>query len=126
MIVIENNEVYSTEGKPVKDLKTGAIIGHSQVLPDAKVEDYEELDEKPAYTKEQYDAKVSELIRERYSQDEENAIKSKVLASILPNTLSEETNAKHMEQFAEFNAYREECKERAKDPELYKPLTPEA
>lgn len=125
MIIIENRQIFSTEGKFIHRLGTETYFKRSIALPSDTVENFEEVAKLPLYTKEQYDAKVTELIRERYTQDEENAIKSKVLASMLPNTLSEETNEKHMEQFAEFNAYREECKIKAKNPDLYKTATPE-
>lgn len=120
MIVIKNNQVFSNEGKYVHKVGTEIYFKKSMVLPTDTEDNFEEVDELPKFTKAEYDAKVAELIRQKYSQDEENAIKSKVLASMLPNTLSEETNEKHMMQFAEFNAYREECKEMAKNPELYK------
>lgn len=115
MIQIKNNEATSTEGKWVRNKITGAVAKRQGCLPSMSADDFEELDEKPAYTKEQYDEKVAELIRLKYTQDEENAIKSKVLASLLPNTFSEETNEKHMRQFAEFNAHREACKARARE-----------
>lgn len=119
MIIIENNQIYSSEGKPVHRLGTETYFTSSTALPTDTPEAFEEVDSIPAYTKAEYDEKVAQLIREKYSQDEENAIKSKAIASLLPNTLSEETNEKHLQQFAEFNAYREKCKEEAKNPELY-------
>lgn len=119
MIKIENRQVFSDEGKDIHRKGSDVYFKRSMVLPDDTLEDFEEVDEIPKYTKAEYDAKVAELIRQKYSQDEENAIKSKVIASMLPNTLSEETNEKHMMQFAEFNAYREECKVMAKNPDLY-------
>lgn len=105
MIVIENNEVYSTEGKPIKDLKTGAIIGKSQVLPTAKVEDYEELDEEPKYTNDEYKAKVRELIAEKYSIEDEIA---------LINNLKIDKDD-YLLEYDEYMKYREECKVRAKE-----------
>lgn len=105
MIVIENNEVYSTEGKPIKDLKTGAIIGKSQVLPTAKVEDYEELDEEPKYSEAQYKAKVQELIAEKYSIGDELA---------LINNLKGDKD-EYLIEYDEYMKYREECKVRAKE-----------
>lgn len=119
MLKIENNQIYSDSGKTVHKLGTDTYFTRRTLLKGEKESDFEEVDEIPFPTKSEYDNKVSELIRERYSQDEENAIKSKVLASLLPNTLSEETNEKHMKQFEEFNAYREECKLKAKNPDLY-------
>jgi hypothetical protein len=55
------------------------------------------------FAKEQYNALVVAYIRERYSQDDENAILRKKLA----NTDTEN-------EFEAYNKYVEECKARAK------------
>lgn len=92
------------------------------------VEHYEELpvDAIPAYTKAEYDAKVAELIRERYSADEEAAIKSKLLYTLLhPDAVTlDETGddtqrPKEVAQFEEFYAWRLHCLELAKEAGLY-------
>lgn len=90
------------------------------MLPSDSVMDYEEVDELPKYTKAEYDAKVEELIHERYSLDKESEIQRKAVSALLPNTLSTETAERYLTAFAEYNAYIENCKERAKDSELYK------
>lgn len=96
------------------------------------VEHYEELpvDAIPAYTKAEYDAKVAELIRQRYSVDEEEAIKSKLLYSLLhPEavTLDETGDSpqppKEVAQFEEFYAWRLHCLEQAKDARVYGKLS---
>lgn len=92
------------------------------------VEHYVELpvDAIPAYTKAEYDAKVAGLIRERYSADEEEAIKSKLLYALLhpeAATLDETGDGtqppKEVAQFEEFYAWRLHCLEQAKDERLY-------
>lgn len=105
MIVIENNEVYSDEGKVIKDLKTGAIIGRSQVLPDATIEDFEEIDEEPKYSEEEYKLKVQELIAEKYSLSDEIA---------LINNLKGDKDEYFIE-YDEYMKYREECKAKARE-----------
>lgn len=104
MIVIKNNEVYSTEGKPVKDLKTGAIIGKSQVREGATVEDFEEIDEEPKYSNEEYKAKVRELIGIKYSIEDEIA---------LINNLKIDKD-EYLIEYDEYMKYREECKIKAR------------
>lgn len=75
------------------------------------VDNYEEVDEMPKYTEAEYNAKVAELIHERYDTDKETAL--------INNMLVEHPTQNHREEYAEYQAYRAECKDRAKDPELY-------
>lgn len=83
---------------------------------------YEEVDEIPPYTKAEYDAKVAEMVRERYSESEEFAIQRKVINSLLsPMTLSAEVAEGVMAEYAEYNNYVEGCKVRAKESALYGP-----
>ncbi len=98
-------------------------------LPPDEADRYEEIAvaDIPPYTKAEYDAKVAGLIRERYTADEEDAIKSKLLYALLhPEavTLDETGDAgstpKEVRQFEEFWAYRTECLAIAKDPGLYR------
>lgn len=70
-----------------------------------------EASEVPPYTKAEYDAKVAEMVRERYSADEEFAIQRKVLNSILsPMELSADAAEMVMTEYAEYNNYVEQCK----------------
>lgn len=78
------------------------------------------------YSDEQYNDKVAELVAERYPMAEENAITRKLLNKLLhPDvaTLDESGTdtelPKEVAQFEAYNAYVEDCKLRAKDPELY-------
>lgn len=88
------------------------------MLPSDTLDMYEEVAEKPAYTKEQYDNKVAELVRQRYSESEEFAIQRKAInAAFSPSVTSADSSA--LEEYQSYNAYVDECKLRAKNPELY-------
>ncbi len=77
---------------------------------------YEEVDEIPPYTKVEYDSKVAEMVRQRYSESEEFAIQRKVINSMLsPMTLSAESAEVIMTEYATYNNYVEDCKVRAKE-----------
>lgn len=92
------------------------------MMPSDTIDMYEEVDAIPPYTKVEYDAKVAELVRERYTEAEEFAIQRKMLNVMMsPQTLSAEGSTENiMEEYAGYNSYVQECKERAKDAELYK------
>lgn len=79
--------------------------------------DWEEAEasEVPPYTKAEYDAKVAEMVRERYSESEEFAIQRKVINSMLsPMTLSAESTESIFTEYTTYNNYVEDCKARAK------------
>lgn len=113
MIQIKNHEVTSTEGKMVHRKGTDTYFKRGTVLPADTVADFEEVDTVPPYTKAEYDAKVAELVRERYSDSEEFAMQRKYLNSL---TAPDEQSAA---EYAAYNAYVEECKVRAKAADLY-------
>lgn len=78
------------------------------------------------YSDEQYNDKVAELVAERYPMAEENAITRKLLnkllhpeAATLDESGTDKELPKEVAQFEAYNAYVEDCKLRAKDPELY-------
>ncbi|MDE6340430.1 MAG: hypothetical protein K2K97_11685 [Muribaculaceae bacterium] len=81
------------------------------MLPDETLDMYEEVAEKPAYTEEQYKRKVAELIHERYSTDDEIGLGN--------NMREENPTEEHVAEYRAYQAYRAECKQRAKDPSLY-------
>lgn len=115
MVKIEKNQVYSTDGKFIRRHGSETYFKRSMALPTDREADFEEVDEVPTFTKAEYDAKVSELVRERYSDNEEFAIQRKYL-----NTINGNPDAEAVEEYNAYNAYVEDCKVRAKDPELYK------
>lgn len=74
----------------------------------------------PPYTKEQYKAKVVELIRERYDINKEMEIQREMLDALLnPTPMSaDDTDAGITDVASNFNVYNdyvEECKRRAKE-----------
>ena len=88
------------------------------MLPSDSIDMFEEVAEIPAYTKSEYDSKVAELVREKYSADEEFAIQRKAInAAFSPSVTSAESV---MIEYQAYNDFVEECKILAKNPELYK------
>lgn len=59
------------------------------------------FDEEPTY-----DLFVSRLIRVKYSRDQEDALKSNTVASLM----TREVNTKHKDEWTEFQEYRNEAK----------------
>lgn len=114
MIVLKDNQVYSDQGKMVHRLGSDAYFSRATTLPADTAEDFEEVDELPAFTKTEYDAKVAELVRERYSDSEEFAIQRKYL-----NALGGNEDSVAVAEFETYNAFVEDCKVKAKDPALY-------
>lgn len=102
----------------VHKIGTDIYVPSIVMLPSDTIEMYEEVAEKPAYTKEQYDAKVAELVRQRYTESEEFAIQRKAInAAFSPSAASADSAA--MEEYQAYNAFVDECKLRAKNPERY-------
>lgn len=65
----------------------------------------------PPYTKAEYDKKVAELIHARYDADRE--------MSLINNMMEAEPTEAHKAEYSAYQAYRAECKLKAKDPALY-------
>lgn len=108
MVVIENREVYSTEGKYIRRVGTDTYFKRGTLLPTDMASDFEEVDEIPSYTKEEYDNKVAELVRTKYSESEEFAIQRKAINAAFS------ANRESLEEYAAYNAFVEECKQQAK------------
>lgn len=72
-------------------------------IPADKADEWEEVgaDSLPAYTEQQYEERVTELIRERYSVSAELAV-----------LRQRDTKP---EEFADYNAFAEQCKARARE-----------
>lgn len=84
------------------------------MLPSDTLEMYEEVDAIPPYTKAEYNAKVNELVRQRYSESEEFAIQRKMLNTVIsPMTPSEDAAESAADEYATYNSFVEECKEKA-------------
>lgn len=67
----------------------------------------------PPYTEDEYKKKVSELIHERYSIDDEIALAANANSPQLLD--SEEAASAFADEYAAYQAYRTECKARAKE-----------
>lgn len=120
-------ELIAPEGMVVYNKRTGVYYARRVPVPlTADVADYEAAI-KPVYSKEEYDAKVAQLVRERYSADEEFALQRKMIATLLhPEAATldesgEDTTPAEVREFEAYNAFVEDCKARATDPDLYKP-----
>lgn len=96
------------------------IIRHAFVKVD-DVDNYEEIavSDIPPYTKTEYDKKVAELVREKYSESEEFAIQRKAINAAFSPSPQTAANNNAMAEYSEYNAFVESCKQKAKDPELY-------
>lgn len=101
MIVIKNGQVFSDKEKYVHRVGTETYFKKGMVLPTDTEDNFEEVDEMPKYTRQQYVEKVRELIKEKYTIEDEIA-------------LYRQKDVKSGE-FAEYNEYCEECKIRAKE-----------
>ncbi len=82
MIEIRNNQVYSTQGMFVHRLGTDTYFRRGTVLRGDTVADFEEVEAAPAMTRGEYEARVAELVRERYSESEEFAIQRKAINAV--------------------------------------------
>ena len=92
------------------------------ILRRAIVADPEEWEEVavadiPPYTTAEYNAKVAELIHERYDADKE--------MSLINNMMEAEPTEAHKAEYRAYQAYRAEGKQRANDPALYVKGTPD-
>lgn len=119
MVTIENNQVFSSEGKFIRRIGSDAFFKRGTALLSDSASDYEEVDEIPPFSKAQYDSKVAELVRERYTESEEFAIQRKAInAAFSPSVASADSMA--LAEYQAYNAFVDDCKLRAKDPQLYK------
>lgn len=82
-----------------------AIVTDPDEWEDVPVEDI------PPYTIAEYNAKVAELIHERYDSDKE--------MSLINNMMEAEPTEAHKAEYRAYQTYRAECKLKAKDPSLY-------
>lgn len=100
MIKIQNKQVFSTEGKFVHRIGTDTYFRRGTLLKNDTVDDFEEVDEIPPYTQADYEEKVNELIRARYSVSQELAI-----------LRQRDTKP---DEFDDYNTFAERCKAEAR------------
>ena len=96
---IIGKEILAAEGKWLHRIGTEAYFKRA-IMGKNGMADFEEVDDVPKYTDAEYSERVNALIRERYDESRE--------LSILRQRDEKPT------EFAEYYAYCEECKSRAK------------
>ena len=111
--------IVSTDNTHILHFKGSDSYSPIKRLTTANPEDWEEIaiEDIPHYTIAEYNAKVAELIHERYDSDKE--------MSLINNMMEAEPTEAHKAEYRAYQAYRAECKQRAKDPALYVKGTPD-
>lgn len=104
--------ILTSDSGIIHKIGTDAYYPSFIMLPSETINMYEEVDEKPAYTQQQYNAKVEELIAEKYSHNQET--------SLINNFLETNPSQTHIDEYYEYQSFRLECKQKAKNPNLYK------
>lgn len=99
--------VVSTDNNHILHFKGSDSYNPIRKLTTSNPEDWEEIaiEDIPPYTNAQYAAKVSELIHQKYSLDDEIALRA---------NLEDDPTEKRKNEFAEYLAFRKQCKEEAK------------
>lgn len=116
MIIINNNQVYSDSDKFIHRIGSEVCFKRGTILVNDTEDNFEEVDELPKFTTFEYEEKVRELIKQKYSIDEELAIQRKAMVAMLtPMTLSGDNAKKNMNEFNEYNLFVENCKIQAKE-----------
>ena len=105
--------IVSTDNTHILHFKGSDSYSPIKRLTTANPEDWEEIEigDIPPYTIAEYNAKVAELIHERYDSDKE--------MSLINNMMEAEPTEAHKAEYRTYQAYRAECKLKAKDPSLY-------
>lgn len=101
MLIINKDQIYSSEDKYIHLLGTELYFKRGGVTPSQTLEDFEEVDELPKYTRQEYVDKVRKLIKEEYQVEDEIA-------------LYRQKEAKP-EEFEKYNKFCEDCKIKAKE-----------
>ena len=99
--------IVSTDNNHILYFKGSDNYNPIRKLTTANPEDWEEIEigDIPPYTNAEYAAKVSELIHQKYSLDDEIALYA---------NLKDDPTEKRTNEFAEYLAFRKQCKEDAK------------
>lgn len=99
--------IVSTDNNHILHFKGSDNYNPIRKLTTANPEDWEEIEigDIPPYTNAEYAAKVSELIHQKYSLDDEIALYA---------NLKDDPTEKRTNEFAEYLAFRKQCKEDAK------------
>ena len=105
--------IVSTDNTHILHFKGSDSYSPIKRLTTANPEDWEKIaiEDIPPSTIAEYNAKVAELIHERYDSDKE--------MSLINNMMEAEPTEAHKAEYRAYQAYRAECKLKAKDPSLY-------
>ena len=105
--------IVSTDNTHILHFKGSDSYSPIKRLTTANPEDWEEIEigDIPPYTIAEYNSKVAELIHERYDSDKE--------MSLINNMMEAEPTEAHKAEYRAYQAYRAECKLKAKDTSLY-------
>ena len=105
--------IVSTDNNHIMHFKGSDSYNTIRKVTAANPEDWEEIaiEDIPPYTIAEYNTKVAELIHERYDSDKE--------MSLINNMMEAEPTEAHKAEYRAYQAYRAECKLKAKDPSLY-------
>lgn len=79
------------------------------------IEFYDVVEEQPSQEIIDYDSKVAELIREKYSLDDEIAITNNRMAVFDANLLPKEKEEEYSREYYVYQLFREECKKKARE-----------
>lgn len=97
---IQGKEIIASENKYIHRIGNNSYYKRCVLLQDETLDNFEEVDSIPEITDIDYNEKVNELIREKYSLSEELAI-----------LRQRDTKP---DEFNEYNTYAEECKSKVK------------
>lgn len=100
MIQVTDKEIFSDSGKIVHRIGTEQYFKRSTILIGDKPENFEEVDEIPDFSEDEYNERVNAKIRERYTLSEELAILRQ--RDVKPD------------EFNAYNEYAEACKKEIK------------
>ena len=105
--------IVSTDNTHILHFKGSDNYNPIRKLTTANPEDWEEIaiEDIPPYTIAEYNAKVAELIHERYDSDKE--------MSLINNMMEAEPTEAHKAEYRAYQAYRAARKLQAKDPSVY-------
>ena len=79
------------------------------------IEFYDVVEEQPSQEIIDYGSKVAELIREKYSLDDELAICNNRMAVFDANLLPKEKEEEYNREYYAYQVFREECKKKARE-----------